>query len=65
MTRLSAGLAGLDIVLGFEMTAGQVVGPGERHEGDLLALPQWIERVAQQRVQPPVTVQDDGAVGIA
>ena len=47
-------LAEFDGVLGLEMAAGEVVGAGERHEGDLLLLPQRPQRILQRRMQAPV-----------
>jgi hypothetical protein len=57
-------LAQLDGVLGLEMAARHVVGPGEGDEGQLPRLPQGIEAVLQRRVQAPVAVQRQGRVGV-
>ena len=56
-------LAELDGVLGLEMAAGEIVGAGERHEGDLPLLPQRIERILQRRMQAPVGIERERGVG--
>src|SRR6185437_10583293 len=57
-------LTALDVVLRLEVAAREVVGAGEGNEGELLLLPQRVERVAHHRVEAPVCVQRHGAVGI-
>src|SRR6185312_14218482 len=47
-----------------EMAARQIISAGERHKGDLLLLPQRINRVPQYRVQSPVRIQRDRAVRV-
>ena len=57
-------LAELNGVLRLKVAARQVVGAREGDEGDLLLLPQWIDRVLERRVEAPLRVQRKRAVGI-
>jgi hypothetical protein len=45
-------LAAFDVVLCFKVAAREIVRAGERNEGDLLFLPQRVDRIAQDRIQP-------------
>ncbi len=51
------GLTELDTVLRFEVTAREILGPGERNEGRLTLLIQRTDGVAQRRRECPVRVQ--------
>ena len=50
----------LDAVLGLEVTARQVVGAGEGHEGRLALLVEHADRVAHRRGERPVRVERQG-----
>ncbi len=62
IARLRA-LAEFDVILRFEVAAGEVARAGKGHESQLPGLPQRQQGFAQRRMQRPVGVQRDGCVG--